>query len=139
MLWLKALHVAAFAAWMAGMWYLPRLMVYHSEAAIGSEMSETFKVMEARLLRVITTPAMLVTLLSGLLLATWGDWWQQGWLHAKILLVVGMLAVHGLLAREVRGFGTDERRRSARYFRVLNEVPTVLFLGIVLLAVVQPF
>jgi protoporphyrinogen IX oxidase len=139
MAWLKALHIIAFAAWMAGLWYLPRLLVYHVGAAPGSELSETLKIMERRLLRVITTPAMVVTLLVGLILASSGDWWQQGWIHAKLLLVAGLAAVHGLLARDIRGLAADRRQRTARYYRVLNEVPTVLFVVIVILAVVQPF
>jgi len=98
MLWLKALHVAAFAAWMAGMWYMPRLLVYHAGAAVGSELSETLKVMERRLLRAIATPAMLITLGAGVLLAWQGGWWAAGWLHAKLVLVAGMAASHGLLA-----------------------------------------
>jgi putative membrane protein len=139
MLWLKALHVAAFAAWMAGLWYLPRLMIYHAGATVGSELSETLKVMERRLLRAITTPAMIVTLGAGLLLATIGDWWTQPWLHVKVLLVAGLAGTHGLLAREVRQLAADRRERTARWYRVVNEVPTVLFLAIVVLAVVQPF
>lgn len=138
-LWLKALHIMAFAAWMAGMWYLPRLMVYHADTPAGSPCSETFKVMERRLLRAITTPAMIVTVLLGIWLATAQAQWRDGWLHGKLLLVVIMLAVHGLLARHVREFAADKRERSGRYFRMLNEAPTVLFIGIVLFAVLKPF
>lgn len=138
-LWLKALHIMAFAAWMAGMWYLPRLMVYHADTPAGSPCSETFKVMERRLLRAITTPAMIMTLLLGIWLATAQGQWRDGWLHGKLLLVVVMLAVHGLLVRHVREFAADKRERSGRYFRMLNEAPTVLFIGIVLLAVLKPF
>jgi protoporphyrinogen IX oxidase len=139
MLWLKVLHVIGFAAWMAGMWYLPRLLVYHAGAAPGSELSETFKVMERRLLRVITTPAMVTTLVAGVLLAVWGGWWQAGWLHAKLLLVAGLVVAHGMIARDIRHFAADRRNRSARYFRIFNEVPTLLFVGIVILAIVRPF
>jgi protoporphyrinogen IX oxidase len=138
-LWLKALHVMAFAAWMAGMWYLPRLLVYHSDVAAGSPTSETFKVMERRLLKGITTPAMVITLVLGVTLATIEGQWTQGWLHAKLLLVVAMLACHGILARDVRRFAADERPRSARWYRMFNEAPTLLFVGIVLLAVLRPF
>jgi putative membrane protein len=138
-LWLKALHIMAFAAWMAGMWYLPRLMVYHVEAPAGSPSSETFKVMERRLLKAITTPAMVVTVVAGLWLATVQGQWRDGWLHGKLFLVLLMLAAHGLLARHVREFAADRRERSARYFRMINEVPTVLFIGIVLLVVFKPF
>ena len=113
MLWLKALHIIAFAAWMAGMWYLPRLMVYHSEAAVGSETSELLKVMERRLLRAIATPALVVTIVAGLMLASWGDWWSAGWLHAKLVLVLGMAACHGAArragARPSRGPPTTQR------------------------------
>jgi putative membrane protein len=139
MLWLKALHVAAFAAWMAGMWYMPRLLVYHAGAAVGSELSEALKVMERRLLRAIATPAMVIALGAGVLLAWQGGWWAAGWLHAKLVLVAGMAATHGLLAREISVFAKDRRLRSARYFRIVNEIPTVLFLGIVVLAIVKPF
>ncbi|MFO1047732.1 MAG: protoporphyrinogen oxidase HemJ [Geminicoccaceae bacterium] len=138
-LWLKSLHIMAFTAWMAGMWYLPRLMVYHSETAIGSESSETFKVMERRLLRAITTPAMIVTLLAGILLASVQGQWGEGWLHGKLLLVALMLACHGVLAAHVRRFQADERLRSAVWYRVFNEAPTALFIAIVLLAVLKPF
>ena len=138
-LWLKALHIMAFAAWMAGMWYLPRLMVYHVETPAGSPSSETFKVMERRLLKAITTPAMVVTVVAGLWLATAQGQWRDGWLHGKLFLVLLMLAAHGLLARHVRQFAADRRERSARYFRMINEVPTVLFIGIVLLVVFKPF
>lgn len=138
-LWIKAIHIMAFAAWMAGMWYLPRLMVYHVEAAVGSPGSETFKVMERRLLRAITTPAMVVTFVAGLWLATAQGQWGEGWLHAKLALILLMLATHGLLARHVRELAADRRDRSGRYFRMLNEVPTVLFVLIVLLVVLKPF
>jgi protoporphyrinogen IX oxidase len=138
-LWLKALHIMAFTAWMAGMWYLPRLMVYHSAAPVGSELSETFKVMERRLLRAITTPAMVVTLLAGVLLASAQGQWAEGWLHGKLLLVALMLGCHGVLAAHVRRFQGDGRPKSATWYRVFNEAPTLLFVGIVLLAVLQPF
>jgi putative membrane protein len=138
-LWLKALHVMAFAAWMAAMWYLPRLLVYHSDAPVGGEASETFKVMERRLLKGIGTPAMIATLLLGALLATAQSQWVDGWLHAKLLLVLGITGGHGLLARDVRRFAADQRPRSARWYRVFNEVPTVLFVGIVFLAIFRPF
>ena len=137
-LWLKALHIMAFAAWMAGMWYLPRLMVYHTGVAVGSEASETFKIMERRLLKAITTPAMVVTLVAGVALTTLQAQWQDGWLHAKLLLVLLMLACHGILAAHVRRFQADERPRSAVWYRAFNEAPTILFIGIVILVVVKP-
>lgn len=138
-LWLKALHIMAFAAWMAGMWYLPRLLVYHADAPTGSETAATFKVMERRLLKAIATPAMIVTLITGVALATVQAQWTDGWLHGKLLLVLLMLACHGILARDVRRFAADERSRSARWYRVFNEAPTVLFIGIVLLVILKPF
>lgn len=137
-LWLKALHIMAFTAWMAGMFYLPRLLVYHTGSTVGSEASETFKLMERRLLKAITTPAMVVTLLAGLALATTQGQWTDGWLHGKLLLVALVLACHGILAAHVRRFHVDERPRSATWYRVFNEVPTVLFIGIVLLVVLKP-
>ena len=138
-LWLKSLHIMAFTAWMAGMWYLPRLMVYHSDLPRGSASSETFKVMERRLLKAITTPAMIVTLLAGILLASIQGQWGEGWLHGKLLAVALMLACHGVLAAHVRRFQADERPRAAVWYRVFNEAPTVLFIAIVLLAVLKPF
>lgn len=136
---LKTLHIVAFAAWMAGLWYLPRLFVHHSTAAPGSDASEHFKVMERGLLRTITTPAMIATLVFGVALASVQAQWGDGWLHAKLALVLALAAVHGLLARYRQGFARDQRPRSERFFRILNEVPTLLFLGIVILVVFKPF
>jgi protoporphyrinogen IX oxidase len=136
--WLRALHIMAFTAWMAGMWYLPRLMVYHTGVAVGSEASETFKTMERRLLKAIATPAMAVTLLVGVALASVQGQWQDGWLHAKLVLVLLMLACHGILARHVRRFQADERPRPATWYRAFNEAPTLLFVGIVLLVILKP-
>ena len=138
-LWLRALHIMAFAAWMAGLWYLPRLFIYHHGVAPGSEASERFKVMERRLLRAITTPAMVATWLFGLALATWQGVWAEGWLHVKLLLVVGLSATHGLMARDLRAFAAEARPRDERWFRIFNEVPTVLFVAIVLVVVFKPF
>lgn len=138
-LWLKALHIVAFAAWMAGMWYLPRLFVYHADTRPGSEASELFKVMERRLLFAITLPAAVATWLFGLALATSGALWGEGWLHAKLLLLVALTAVLVWLARERVRFARDERPRPARIYRMVNEIPTLLFFGIVLLAVLRPF
>jgi putative membrane protein len=129
----------AFAAWMAGMWYLPRLLVYHVDAAPGTETSETFKVMERRLLKGIMNPAMLMTFVFGIALATVEHLWGEGWLHAKLALVLLMAACHGLLGRDVRAFADDRRPRSARWYRVFNEAPTLLFVGIVLLVILKPF
>ncbi|HEX6114811.1 MAG TPA: protoporphyrinogen oxidase HemJ [Geminicoccaceae bacterium] len=137
-LWLKALHIMAFAAWMAGLWYLPRLFVYHSQVAVGSEASDKYKIMERRLLRGITTPAMFATLVFGVALATVQGQWPAGWLHAKTALVVLLAASHGVMARLVRQFAADDRPAHERTFRWFNEVPTVLFIGIVILVVFQP-
>jgi len=137
--WLKAFHIIAVIAWMAGMLYLPRLFVYHSAADVGSIQSETFKVMERRLLRAIMTPAMIATWLLGLWLAYQGGWFKAPWLHAKFLLVFLLSGVHGMLSRYVKDFAADKRRKSAKFFRIINEVPTVLMILIVILAVVKPF
>jgi len=138
-LWLLALHIFAFAAWMAGLWYLPRLFVYHSGVTAGSEASETFKVMERRLLRGIATPAMVATFVFGIWLGLVQGMWSEGWLHAKTLLVVLLAGAHGVMARLVKAFAADRRPASARTFRLFNEVPTVLFIAIVLLVVFKPF
>jgi putative membrane protein len=142
--WIKALHIIAVIAWMAGMLYLPRLFVYHCAAETGSVQSETFKVMERRLLRAIINPAMIATWVFGLWLAWLGPdsrygWFASGWLWAKIVLVLGLSAVHGLLARWMKDFAHDRNRHSQRFFRVINEVPTILMILIVLLVVLKPF
>ena len=138
-LWAKAIHVIAVIAWMAGMLYLPRLFVYHSEVAVGSAQSETFKVMERRLLRAIINPAMIVTWVFGLWLAWDGFGFHGGWLHGKIALVVAMSAVHGYLAGSVRRFAEDRNEKPARHWRIVNEVPTLLMIAIVILVIVKPF
>ena len=137
--WIKALHVIAVIAWMAGMLYLPRLFVYHCEAEPGSQQSETFKVMERRLLKAIINPAMIATWLLGLWLLWSAGWHTAGWMHAKLVLVLAMSAVHGLFVRYVRDFAADQNHRSQRFYRILNEVPTLLMIGIVILVVVKPF
>lgn len=137
--WIKALHVVAVIAWMAGLLYLPRLFVYHTQAAAGSNTSETFKVMERRLLKAIMNPAMIVTWLAGLWIVWQGGWFMAGWFHAKLLLVIVMSAVHGMLAGHVRAFADDRNTKPQRYFRILNEVPTVLMIAIVILVIVKPF
>jgi len=138
-LWVKAVHVIAVIAWMAGMLYLPRLFVYHCDAEPGSAQSETFKVMERRLLRAIINPAMGVTWALGLWLAWDGGWLMSGWFHAKFALVLGMSGVHGMLSGYVRAFAEDRNTKSQRFYRVLNEVPTLLMIGIVILVIVKPF
>ena len=137
-LWLRALHIMAFAAWMAGLWYLPRLFVYHSQVVAGGEASEKYKIMERRLLRGIATPAMIAALGFGIALATALGQWSTGWLHAKTALVVLLALSHGVMAWLVRQFAADRRPASERSFRWFNEVPTLLFIGIVILAVFQP-
>jgi putative membrane protein len=137
--WLLALHIIAVIAWMAGMLYLPRLFVYHCDADVGSIQSETFKVMERRLLNAIITPAMMATWLLGLWLAWQGGWFKAPWLHVKLALVVGMSGVHGILSKYVREFAADRRRKPPKFFRILNEVPTVLMILIVILVAVKPF
>ena len=138
--WSKAIHFMAFAAWMAGLWYLPRLYVYHSQVAVGSEASEKFKLMERRLLKAITTPAMIVTFVAGIVLTQTGvGWTPGGWFHTKLMLLLAMGAFHGVMAADLKKFARDERPRSELAYRALNEVPTVLFILIVLLAVLRPF
>jgi protoporphyrinogen IX oxidase len=137
--WVEAFHVIAVIAWMAGMLYLPRLFVYHCNADIGSRQSETFKVMERRLLKLIINPAMIVTWALGLWLGFSGDWFAAGWLQAKILLVLVLSGLHGFLVGWVRDFAHDRNRHSPKFYRVINEVPTLLMIGIVVLAVVKPF
>src|SRR5262245_59462102 len=137
--WLKAFHVIAIIAWMAGMLYLPRLFVYHCEAEPHSRQSETFKVMERRLLNVITTPAMAATWVLGLWLAWTSGSYVAGWLQAKVVLVLALSALHGFFVRCVRDFALDQNRHSQRFYRIINEVPTALLVGIIILAVVKPF
>ncbi len=139
MLWVKAFHIISVIAWMAALLYLPRLLVYHAESTAGSEKSETFKVMERRLLRAIATPAMIATWIFGLWMAWLIGAWSEGWLHAKLALVAGLSVYHGLLARWVRAFVEDRNARTARFYRIVNEVPTLLLIAIVILVVVKPF
>ncbi len=138
-LWVKAVHVIAVIAWMAGMLYLPRLFVYHAESLPGSDKSETFKVMERRLLRAIMNPAMIVSWVLGLWLAWRGGWFEAPWFHAKLTLVVLLSGMHGAMARWRKAFERDENVHSARFYRIANEVPTVLMIGIVILVIVRPF
>jgi putative membrane protein len=141
LLYVKAFHVIAIIAWMAGMLYLPRLFVYHAQTKPGSAQSETFKLMERRLLRVITTPAMLASWVLGLILAFSGliDWKADHWFYAKLVLVILLSAFHGQLVRWMKDFAQDRNQHSPRFFRIANEVPTVLMIGIVILVIVRPF
>ena len=137
--WIKALHVIAVIAWMAGMLYLPRLFVYHCQSVAGSAQSETFKIMERRLLKAIMTPAMIVTWLAGIWLIWRGGWMSAGWLHGKLALVILLSGVHGYFAVRVRDFAADRNTKSEKFYRVINEVPTLLMIGAVILVVVKPF
>jgi putative membrane protein len=137
--WIKAAHVIAVIAWMAGLFYLPRLFVYHVDAAPGSDRSETFKVMERRLLKAIMNPAMGAAWVFGLWAAWAGGWYMDGWFHAKFVLVLAMSGFHGACGRWVREFAADHNRHGARFYRIANEVPTVLMVAIVVLVVVKPF
>jgi putative membrane protein len=139
--YVKAFHVNAIIAWMAGLLYLPRLFVYHAASAKGSEQSETFKVMEQRLLRYITTPAMIASWILGLVLAFSGviDWKADGWFHAKLALVILLSAFHGACAKWTKDFALDRNTHDARFYRIMNEVPTLLMIGIVILVIVRPF
>ena len=138
-LWLKAFHIISVIAWMAGMLYLPRLFVYHAAAKPGSEPSETFKTMERRLLRFIMTPAMIATWGFGIALVLQGGFVTAGWLHAKFAAVLVMSGLHGFLSSCVGEFAVDRNRRSPKFYRILNEIPTILLVAIVLLAVLKPF
>jgi protoporphyrinogen IX oxidase len=139
---IKAFHIIAIIAWMAGLLYLPRLYVYHAGAKTGSELSETLKIMEERLLRVIMNPAMAATWILGLVLVfafNTIDIRTAGWLHAKLLLVVLLSGFHGAMARWRKDFAADRNTRSARFYRIANELPTVLMIAIVVLVVTRPF
>lgn len=137
--WVKALHVISVISWMAGLLYLPRLMVYHAVSEAGSAQSETFKVMERRLLKAIMAPAMVASWAFGL----WAMWlvaaWHEAWFVSKLFLVAVMTVFHYFCAMWVGEFARDERRRPQRFYRFANEVPTVLMLGIVILVIVRPF
>jgi putative membrane protein len=138
-LWLKAFHIIAVIAWMAGMLYLPRLFVYHCQTAPGTAEYERFSVMERKLMRVIINPSMIVVWILGLLLATVLQVWDQPWFQIKFALVIGLSALHGALSRFRRDFEQGKNTRSERFYRLLNEVPAVLMVFIVLLVVVKPF
>lgn len=137
---LKIVHILAWTSWMAGLFYLPRLFVYHAErATAGGEMAETFGVMQHKLLRFIMNPAMIVTWITGLWLAYSVYGFQGGWLHAKITLVVAMTVFHMFCARWRKELAAGTSTKSGRYFRIANEVPTVIFVLVVILAILKPF
>ena len=138
--WIKALHVISVIAWMAGMLYLPRLFVYHSVAEIGSDKSETFKVMERRLYRGIITPAMIATWFFGLAMIAHGvvDW-SQGWPWVKAVAVIALSGIHGMFGSYLRAFREDRNTKPQRFFRIINEVPTLLMIFIVVAVIARPF
>jgi len=138
--WVKALHVISVIAWMAGMLYLPRLFVYHTAAETGSVQAETFKVMERRLYRGIITPALIASWVFGLWMVFSGvvDWGSV-WPWVKAGLVLALSGLHGLYGQHLKAFARDANDRPQRYFRLLNEVPTVLMIGIVIMVIVKPF
>ena len=140
-LWLKAVHIISVISWMAGLLYLPRLYVYHAGVAVGSEASATFKIMERKLLKYIMNPAMIASFVTGVaLIILMGEAaLKMGWLHTKLLLLFGMAGMHGLMARWRRAFEEDRNPHTHRFFRVMNEVPTLLMIAIVILAVGKPF
>lgn len=139
-LWLKAGHVFFVIAWMAGMFYLPRLFVYHTEVMPQSEADRLFQTMERRLLRIIINPAMIMVWVLGLSMIVMDpSLLKQGWLHAKILLVLILSGLHGALSKWRRDFANGTNRRSARFYRLMNEVPTICVLIIVILVILRPF
>ena len=137
--WIKALHIISVIAWMAGFLYLPRLFVYHCRAETGSLQSETFKVMERRLLRAIMNPAMIAAWVFGLTMLFLGEIWRESWMHPKLLLVLALTVTHIAMARWRREFAEDRNTRSERFYRIANEVPAVLMVFVVILAVVKPW
>lgn len=137
--WVEVFHIVSVIAWMAGLFYLPRLFVYHAEITPGSAMAETFKLMERRLLRGIMNPAMIATLIFGTMLMLDAEYWRDGWMHAKLALVLGMLTLHMMYARWRRAFAEDRNGHSARFYRWMNEAPAVLMVLIVALVVLKPF
>jgi len=139
--WVKAFHIISVVAWMAGLLYLPRLFVYHAEKHPGSDAAETFKVMERRLLRGIMTPAMIASYVFGVALAATPGVvdWRQGWIYVKLAAVLALTLIHGLLARWRRDFAAGRNRRPARFYRIVNEIPTLLLIVIVVMVVVRPF
>jgi len=138
-LWIKAFHVIAVIAWMSGMLYLPRLFVYHCDVAKGSAESERFKMMERRLLKAIVNPSMIAVWILGLTLMMLTGVYEDTWFQIKFALVIAMSGLHGYFAACVRRFANDANTRPARFYRILNEIPTLLMIGIVILVIVQPF
>jgi putative membrane protein len=138
-LWVKAVHVIAIISWMAGLLYLPRLFVYHTGVKPRSEASETFKIMERRLIKAIMTPAMVLAWTLGLIMAVDNGLFSQGWFHIKLACVVAMTAAHFFLARCKNDFAADRNTRPEKFYRIINEVPTLLMIVIVIVVIVKPF
>lgn len=138
-LWLKAIHILALISWTAGLLYLPRLFVYHAESPRASPQAQTFAIMERRLMRVIMLPAMLVTWGTGITLAIQGQYFAAGWLHAKLALVIALSALHGYFSKARKDFAKDKILHSAKFYRIINEAPAVVLVGIVFLVVFKPF
>lgn len=139
--WIKAIHIIAVIAWMCGMLYLPRLFVYHCKVAVGSEASELFKVMEYKLMRLIINPAMIVAWVAGLWMVYYTNALDPAngtWMHWKFTLLIGMQITHAMMSRYRKAFARDERPKSEKYFRIFNEIPAILLIGIVVLVVVRP-
>ena len=137
-LWIKAVHIIAVIAWMAGLLYLPRLFVYHADAKIGSEFSKNLKIMERRLLRAIMNPAMIISIIAGCFLLGYQDF-SEGWLHVKLASIFGLIMMHMMMAKWRKSFEVDQNTRSHKFFRYANEGPTFLMIIIVVMAVVKPF
>lgn len=137
--WVKVCHIVSVISWMAAMFYMPRLFIYHSDSLAGSEQSETFKIMERRLLRGIMTPAMIATWVFGIWLMVLTTAWQEGWFVTKFFLVVLLSAYHGVCVKWWKELLVDERKRGAKFFRLVNEIPVVLMILVVILVVVKPF
>ena len=137
--WFKVAHIISFVAWMVGLLYLPRLMVYHSVAKRGSDLSENFKVMERRLLKAIMTPAMIATWIFGLAMAAMSGFWFEIWFMAKFALVIVLSGFHMVAIGWVRKFAVDENQKSQRFFRMVNEIPTLMMIFIVILVIIKPF
>ncbi|WP_321345635.1 protoporphyrinogen oxidase HemJ [Breoghania sp.] len=138
-LWIKAIHIMAVISWMAGLFYLPRLMVYHVQAEPGSDKSETFKIMERRLYKAIMVPAMVVAWICGLVLAVEWDYFSEGWFHAKLLFVVILTVFNFMLGKRLKEFADDRNQYSERYFRIINEIPTLIMIAVVILVILRPF
>ncbi len=139
--WIKALHLIAVISWMAGLFYLPRLFIYHCDAKINSEKSETFKIMERRLLNIIMTPAMMISWGAGLYLLSAEDWLYNGdiWIYIKLLCLIIMTILHCMLILYCHKFKLDENIKSSKFFRIINEIPTILMVIIIIMVIVKPF